>query len=394
MSTSSNSRGRGLERTSGLARTTDVGRTRARPTSLAVSHSCRPYVKSPVRRPGRRGRLQGAQAAWNLPELCSAYQWPSKLAGRGTIGLIELGGGWSPTDVQKFFGAYGQPIPTISDLSVDGTQNAPGQGDPIADQEVALDLQVAAAAFYAATSCAATVRIYWCLSIANAIRAATRDGCDVCSVSWGKDEALWSRAEQLDLEAAARAATDAGMVVMAASGDNDSSDGGPTPANVDLPASAPHVIGCGGTTKTRSGEIVWNSDPGESSGNGTGGGYSTVFPSPAWQASVPGGPGRMVPDVAANADPDTGYTVVVGGAWTTLGGTSAVAPLYAGLIAACGSRVGFVAPALYRNPSSFADITQGDNGVYRASTGPDPCTGLGAPIGTSIASLLAHPRLR
>ena len=72
----------------------------------------------------------------------------------------------------------------------------------------------------------------------------------------------------------------AGMVVLAASGDNDSSDGGPTPANVDLPAAAPHVIGCGGTNKTRSAETVWNDAPSNTNGDGTGGGYSSIFPMP------------------------------------------------------------------------------------------------------------------
>ena len=98
-----------------------------------------------------------------------------------------------------------------------------------------------------------------------------------------------------------------GMVVFAASGDNDSSDGGPGRANVDLPASAPHVIGCGGTHKPHSGEeTVWNNDPRKTTGEGTGGGYSTLFPMPSWQAGAPHGPGRLVPDVAANADPNTG----------------------------------------------------------------------------------------
>ena len=63
----------------------------------------------------------------------------------------------------------------------------------------------------------------------------------------GPDEALWGATAAQQMEVAATAATTAGMIVFAASGDNDSSDGGPTPANVDVPSSCPHVIGCGGT---------------------------------------------------------------------------------------------------------------------------------------------------
>jgi len=251
---------------------------------------------------------------------------------------------------------------------------------------------VAAAAYYVATGTTATIRVYWSQDIANAVRAATADGCDVCSISWGADEANWGAQAGQDMEQAAIDATAAGMIVFAASGDNDSSDGGPNPANVDLPASAPHVIGCGGTSKTRTTETVWNNDPGNPSGEGTGGGFSTLFqPMPDWQIGAPNGPGRMVPDVSADADPNTGYNIVLHGAEIPIGGTSAVAPLYAGLFAAFGTKLGFVTPELYLNQVCFNDITEGDNGAFRAGPGPDPCTGIGSPIGTKLANLLAKP---
>jgi kumamolisin len=297
--------------------------------------------------------------------------------------------------MEQFFRGIRQPSPQITNVSVDGTQNSPNQhiGDPNdPDGEVALDIEVAGAAYYVATNQAATIRVYWAQDIAAAVRAATRDGCDVCSISWGADEANWGPQAGQDMEQAATAATAAGMVVFAASGDNDSSDGGPTPANVDLPSSAPHVIGCGGTSKTRTHETVWNNDPGNPSGEGTGGGFSTLFkPMPPWEAGAPHGPGRMVPDVAANADPNTGYNIVVHGAPMTIGGTSAVAPLYAGLFAAFGTKLGFVTPELWLNHLCFNDITQGDNGAFRARIGPDACTGLGSPIGTKLAQLFTHP---
>jgi kumamolisin len=200
------------------------------------------------------------------------------------------------------------------------------------------------------------------------------------------------------MESTASTATAAGMIVFAASGDNDSSDGGQTPANVDVPSSCPHVVGCGGTNKTATTETVWNDNPGQTDGEGTGGGYSTIFPVQAFQIGAPPAPagttagtGRMVPDVAADADPNTGYEIVVHGTQSVVGGTSAVAPLYAGLFAAFGTKRGFVTPKLWENQAAFNDITLGGNGFYNAAPGPDPCSGIGSPIGTKIAALFATP---
>jgi kumamolisin len=292
--------------------------------------------------------------------------------------------------MDSFFSGIGQPVPKITDVSVDGTKNKPDPSPDGPDGEVALDIEVAAAAYYVATGQPATIRVYWAKDIAPAVHKAMSDGCDVCSISWGSDEANWGKTAGKKMEKTAAAATAAGMVVFAASGDNDSSDGGPNAANVDLPSSCPHVIGCGGTTKTASSETVWNNSPGNTNGEGTGGGYSTLFtPMPLWQAGAPHGPGRMVPDVSANADPNTGYEVVVHGVKSVIGGTSAVAPLYAGLFAAFGRKLGFVTPKLYLNHLCFNDITAGDNGAFRARPGPDPCTGIGSPIGNKLAALLS-----
>jgi kumamolisin len=170
-----------------------------------------------------------------VPDLCQACNWPTGLAGGGVIAIVELGGGWVPSDMDQFFTGIGQPVPQITDVSVDGTRNAPDPGPNSPDGEVALDIEVAGAAYYVATGKPATIRVYWAQDIATAVRAATADGCDVCSISWGADEANWGAQAGNDMEQAATAAAAAGMVVFAASGDNDSSDGGPNPANVDLP---------------------------------------------------------------------------------------------------------------------------------------------------------------
>lgn len=359
-------------------------------------HSYVHYARRPERKAYFKLPRDAAGAkAWSVPDLCAAYGWPTELAGGGVIAIVELDGGWVESDMAQFFELVRQPLPQITDVSVDGTRNNPNQhrGDPRdPDGEVALDIEVAAAAYCAATGKPAVVRVYWAQDIPQAVRAAAADGCDVCSISWGADEAKWGRQAGELMETVASEATAAGMVVFAASGDNDSSDGGPNPANVDLPASAPHVIGCGGTSKTATSETVWNNDPGNPSGQGTGGGYSRLFrPMPDWQLGAPHGRGRMVPDVAANADPGTGYKIIVHGAPMTIGGTSAVAPLYSGLFAAFGEKLGFVSPELWENQTCFNDVTQGDNGAYRSRIGPDPCTGLGSPIGSKLARLLIHP---
>ena len=348
--------------------------------------ACYPYFK--LRRMKAGSKPAAAGATWTVPALCAAYNWPTGLNGGGVIAIVELGGGWQQGDVNGYFASINQPVPQITDVSVDGTTNSPG-GE--ADVEVALDIEVAGAAYYVATGKPATIRVYWSQDIATAVQQAAADGCDVCSISWGADEAVWGKPAALQMEAVAQAATTAGMVVFAAAGDNDSSDGGKSPANVDVPAACPHVIACGGTNKTASSETVWNDNPGKTNGEGTGGGYSRDFtPIPAWQEGAPKprhGRGRMVPDVAANADPNTGYQIFINGAVEIVGGTSAVAPLYAGLFAAFGTKLGFVTPKLWANQSCFTDITQGGNGAFNAQPGPDACTGLGAPIGNQIAAL-------
>jgi kumamolisin len=364
-----------------------------------LKYQVRPYFKlrSTSSILARAASATPAAGPWAVPALCAAYNWPTGLAGGGVIAIVELGGGWVQSDMDAFFQSINQPSPSITDVSVDGTQNSPNQSvgspdDP--DYEVALDIEVAGAAYFAATGQAATIRVYWSQDIGQAVVKATADGCDVCTISWGSDEANWGNAAAEQMESDAAAATVAGMAVFAASGDNDSGDGGPTPANVDVPSSCPHIVGCGGTNKTPTAETVWNDNPGQTDGEGTGGGYSTIFPVQAFQIGAPPAPagtqygtGRMVPDVCADADPNTGYEIVVHGSSTVVGGTSAVAPLFAGLFAAFGNKLGFVTPTLWLNQGAFNDITVGGNGLYNAAVGPDPCSGIGSPIGTGIAAL-------
>jgi kumamolisin len=195
-----------------------------------------------------------------------------------------------------------------------------------------------------------------------------------------------------------------GVTVLAASGDSGSTDGvGDGGNHVDFPASSPHVTGCGGTNlrasaKAIAGESVWNDG---AQGGAGGGGVSNFFALPTWQKGLHTTSGkkagsplakRGVPDIAGDADPQSGYDVRVDGADTVIGGTSAVAPLWAGLIAVINGRrngpVGFLNPTLYQNPSALNDVVTGNNGNFAASPGWNACTGLGSPNGAKLANVV------
>jgi kumamolisin len=194
-----------------------------------------------------------------------------------------------------------------------------------------------------------------------------------------------------------------GVTICAASGDDGSSDGVTDGANhVDFPASSPNILACGGTNLqssngTITSETVWNDG---AKGGATGGGFSVQFPVPSWQKNAgikpPASGGRGVPDVSGDADPQSGYQVLVDGQSLVFGGTSAVAPLWSALIALLnqklGKPLGFLQPTLYglsATAKPFHDITQGSNGSFSAVSGWDACCGLGSPSGGNLLAALS-----
>ena len=245
----------------------------------------------------------------------------------------------------------------------------------------------------------------------DAITTAVHDSTNqpsVISISWGAAESQWTSQALTNFNDAFQAAAAMGVTVCVASGDNGSSDGVNDGNNhVDFPASSSFALACGGTTLQASNEqivneTVWNDQP---NGGATGGGVSDMFPLPTWQngfdvpaPTVEGG-GRGVPDVSGDADPNTGYNILVDGETEVVGGTSAVAPLWAALVARInqqiGKPIGFVNPLIYAQAveaSGFHDITQGNNGAFSAAAGWDPCTGLGSPDGVPLeAALTGRP---
>jgi kumamolisin len=324
--------------------------------------------------------------------ICSAYGLAQGAAPGDTapVAIISLGGTVYPQDARLAAARDGLPAPVVVLVPVDGAVPAP---DPGADGENALDVQMAAGSYAYRTNRPAQIRVYCARNsdagFLAAFRRARADGCKRISCSWGQYEGAWPGATLAAFSAEFAAGAAAGCTYPAAAGDNNSGDGGPGD-NTDYPASDPNVLACGGTTKAANSEIVWNSGGGE----GTGGGFSAIFPVPArQQGQIPAPPkaglGRMVPDVAANADPSTGYLIYVNGVQQVVGGTSAVAPLYAGLLAAEGPAAdGFLtsawAPA---NRAAWTDVVAGNNVDYQARVGPDACTGLGVPNGGRWAAL-------
>lgn len=340
-------------------------------------------------------------------QVAQLYDFPSLDGSGQSFGIIELGGGYSPDDVQEYFSGLGLEPPSVTAVPVDGGSNSP-TGDPSGpDAEVLLDIEVAGA-----VAPKADVLVYFApntdAGFVDAVSAALHDPRkpSVLSISWGSAESEWTSQGISALDQAFEDAGVLGVTVCAASGDEGSSDGVDDGlAHVDYPASSQYVLGCGGTRLTASGgeivsQVVWDDLP---DGGASGGGVSDVFPLPSWQsgAGVPPSAnpgeriGRGVPDLAGDADPQTGYSIRVDGEETTVGGTSAVAPLVTGLLTlvnqSLGKPVGYVNPLLYAKgfAPDFDDVVSGSNGAYEAGPGWSPCTGWGSPVGARLLSTLS-----
>jgi kumamolisin len=366
----------------------------------------RPQAQSHLRKlKDLRPAAAGAQSY--LPrQVAEFYSFPTGVDGTGeTIGILELGGGFTTTDIQQYFKNQNITPPKVVAVSVDGGTNSPTNPNG-ADSEVMLDIEVVGS-----VAPAANIAVYFTPNtdqgFIDALTTAIHDTTNhpsVISISWGGPESSWTQQSITALDDACQSAAALGISITVACGDNGSTDGVSGGGNqVDFPASSPHVLACGGTKITVSGttltnEVVWNDE--SQSGGATGGGVSAVFPLPTWQqnanvsGATNGGSGRGVPDVAGDAAPATGYSIEVDGETEVVGGTSAVAPLWAGLIALLnqklGKPVGFLNPQIYPllGSAAFRDITQGTNGAYNAGVGWDACTGLGSPVGNSLLAKL------
>ena len=361
----------------------------------------------PAAIPHFRIHPRAAAASFTPLQIASFYNFPPGTGKGQCVGIIELGGGEKQADLHTYFSKIGvSPIPKVTTVSVDHAKNKPTGDANGPDGEVMLDIEVVGA-----VAPEAHIVVYFApntdAGFLNAITTAvhdTKNKPSVISISWGGPESSWTQQSLTAFDSAFQAAAAMGVTVCVASGDGGSGDGvGDGADHVDFPASSPHALACGGTNiqvanNAISAESVWNDG---AQGGAGGGGVSASFALPPWQSGLQvtrkvGGAAalamRGVPDVSGDADPQSGYIVRVDGSDTVIGGTSAVAPLWAGLIArinaAKGAPVGFVNPTLYGASAAFNDVKTGDNGSFVATAGWDACTGLGSPDGVKVAALL------
>ncbi len=371
----------------------------------------RPQVKPHLRHRGQRGNVQwhsnSNPASFTPPDLAKLYSFPDGGDGSGQcIGIIEFGGGYRPRDLKTYFSELKIKPPQVAAVSVDHGRNLPTGDGNGPDGEVMLDIEVAGA-----VAPKAKIVVYFAPNtdrgFIDAVTTAIHDQTHrpgVISISWGGPESEWTQQAMTALDDAFQTAAALGITVCCAAGDNGSSDGVDDGAShVDFPASSPYALACGGTRLVAadgriSDETVWNELPNEGA---TGGGVSTFFSVPTWQAGLKatlvsgervGLRTRGLPDVAGDADPVTGYDVRVDGSDAVIGGTSAVAPLWAGLVACINQlkehNVGFINPTIYSHPEAFNDVTQGNNGAYSADDNWDACTGMGTPNGKALLAVL------
>ena len=391
-------------------------------------------------------------APFHPSAVASAYRFPQHADGTGQcIGIIELGGGYYRSDLEKFFAELKLSTPHISDVSVHGAKNSPadraalakfmtaltsgGKGvsaikqlmsatDPKSRREADLlqstvettmDIEIAAA-----FAPGARIVVYFAHNseqgIYNALTAALADKRhrpNVLSLSWGEPEPGVSPNYMALIDSVLKNLAHIGVTVCVSSGDFGAHNGSPEgKPSVNFPASSPYALGCGGTELRMSedkveSEVVWNCVFDGMHG-ATGGGVSRVFDRPYWQGNfdVPGSKnskaGRGVPDVAGVADPHSGCRILVGGVDGVSSGTSAVAPMWAALIArlnqALGAQSGYLNSLLYKfaaarqkDDAAFRAITEGENGAYRAGPGWNACTGLGSPLGDRLLAALSGP---
>jgi kumamolisin len=402
---------------------------------VALRHMAAPAAKKAKR------------AHFSPHDVADLYRFPKHATGEGQcIGVIELGGGYHRSDLENFFASLKLPMPKITDVSVDGTKNAPADLASLKNFVTALnggkksaidaaecgksgsrgfaDLLLSTiettmdVELVGAFAPGAEIVVYFASSseqgVYHALTAALADKKyrpTVLSLSWGEQESSWSPKYMALIDDVLKNLSTVGVTVCVSSGDagadNGSPDGKPS---VNFPASSPNALGCGGTTLKVSGseieaEVVWNCVFDGMRG-ATGGGVSQRFERPFWQngfevphpSSKTGG--RGVPDVAGVADPHTGCRIVVGGVETVSYGTSAVAPLWAALVArlnhAIGARLGsgHLNSLLYKvarqskGNGTFRPITHGENGAYHAGPGWNACTGLGSPMGDRLLEAL------
>ncbi len=339
----------------------DLSQPRIETSTGRYESKCRRLIQKPrLDRPLTPVTHDKLAASYGFPTLTSlSSQWAS---------FLSLGGGTSMADVNGFCQHFGYPVPPVRFVSVKGATNDYTGNPDSADGENALDVQT----IIGLTKGKVGILIYGAPNsddgfCSAAEQCANDNSACVESCSWGSIE----QGTNTRMSAAILALKKLGIPFPAASGDAGSGDGG-TGNNADYPSSDPNALGVGGTSLAAAMEAAWSFG---------GGGPSRLYPKPTWQSGVPGSM-RGVPDVAGDADPNSGLPTLINGQWGTFGGTSMAAPTWAAAVALIvsitGKRIYNLAETIYAN-DLLTDIISGSNGAFTAVPGYDYCTGRGVP---------------
>jgi kumamolisin len=363
---------------------------------------------------------------WFLPqELAAAYEFPDNEGAGQTVGIVELAGHYIPGDLEAFASLAGIGAPPDVVVKNVETLSRQDRNDPDAVSEVMLDIEVVAA-----VCPKSTIAVYFSnftekgwIDVIDAALNDTRNRPSVLSISYGLAEGtdIWTDQAMSAINDSFKEAAARGIPVCVSAGDDGSDDQVQDGmAHIDFPAASPFVLAIGGTAMMKAsgrpaGEVVWFDGDGlrKDGGGSTGGGVSTVIERPDWQKDIDIAPinrgaltGRIIPDVAAVAAGSTGYLIVANGNPEVSGGTSAAAPLWAGLIArlnAAGKPLHYATPLFYQPNAKTGgkplgeiacnDITKGNNataavGGFQAGPGYDAVTGWGTPNGRKLIQFL------
>lgn len=320
---------------------------------------------------------------------------------RVNIAVIELGGTYNINDLYYYWNSLGiRNLPVVKSIYIDGYKPS-NSSDSI---EVVLDVEI-----IGAICPNSNIYVYFAPNseqgVIDAFTSAvnnTQTPFTTISFSWGAPENLWNVNAVNGLNNILKRASNLGITVCTACGDYGATDGeNDGKLHVDFPSSSPYVLSCGGTTLICPSKTYKDSTTIEKVWSYTGGGFSNIFTRPSYQNGFHTNINRGVPDVAGDADPSTGWIIYYNKNYVVVGGTSAVAPLWSAFLANIQStnKRQWLVPNLYnikaKNPLSFHDITEGNNGYYYANSDPwDACTGLGTPNGNVIYSMIANIKTR
>lgn len=335
-------------------------------------------------------------------ELASIYNIPTpNLTTRTYVAVVSFGGGLygnlsqsgvlTNGDIQKYWQAIGissSNMPTVMVIPINGATNRPNVNDNGATIENTIDVQQIGAC---CPSSNLTIILYIAPnsftqfnSLINYILNTTPYKPSIISISWGAPEIYYSSSIKTSMNNLFMSAVNQGINVCAATGDFGSNNGvGGSGSYVDFPASSPYVIACGGTNLVCP-NLTYDNSTTETAWSSGGGAVSTFFAKPSYQSSLAVSM-RSIPDIAMNADPNTGVLYMINNAYYIIGGTSIVSPTMSGFLLAIGeNRRKNALPLMYNNKSTFRDILSGSNGAFNAGTGYDNCTGLGSIIGNLL----------